>query len=134
MVRLQDDLFEAVNADWLTHTDIPSDRPRIAAFDELVIHNEQTLMHDFATIATFDEPVMTEFAKFYKKAGDFIERFEFGTDPVRPEIDKIEKLSDYAALVASLPELILIVPSRFPGQSMTRSRRCKILHGRYLNE
>ena len=107
MVRLQDDLFEAVNADWLTHTDIPSDRPRIAAFDELVIHNEQTLMHDFVTIDTFDEPVMTEFAKFYKKAGDFIERFEFGTDPVRPEIDKIEKLSDYAALVARLPELIL---------------------------
>ena len=67
MVRIQDDLFEAVNADWLTHTDIPSDRHRIAAFDELVNHNEQTLMHDFATIDTFGEPVMTEFAKFYKK-------------------------------------------------------------------
>jgi putative endopeptidase len=75
MVRIQDDLFEAVNAEWLAKTEIPSDRPRIAAFDELVISNEQTLMHDFATIHEFDEPVMTEFAKFYKKAGDFIERF-----------------------------------------------------------
>ena len=66
MVRIQDDLFEAVNAEWLAKTEIPSDRPRIAAFDELVISNEQTLMHDFVTIHKFDEPVMTEFAKFYK--------------------------------------------------------------------
>ena len=58
MVKIQDDLFEAVNAEWLANTDIPSDRPRIAAFDELVISNEQTLMHDFATIKQFDIPVM----------------------------------------------------------------------------
>lgn len=41
MVRIQDDLFEAVNAEWLEKTEIPSDRPRIAAFDELVINNEK---------------------------------------------------------------------------------------------
>ena len=29
MVRIQDDLFEAVNAEWLAKTEIPSDRPRI---------------------------------------------------------------------------------------------------------
>ncbi len=107
MVRIQDDLFEAVNAEWLAKTEIPSDRPRIAAFDELVISNEQTLMHDFATIHEFDEPVMTEFAKFYKKAGDFIERFEFGTEPVKPELEKISAISDFETLTSKFADLIL---------------------------
>ena len=107
MVRIQDDLFEAVNAEWLAETEIPSDRPRIAAFDELVISNEQTLMHDFATIHEFDEPVMTEFAKFYKKAGDFIERFEFGTEPVKPELEKISAILDFETLTSKFADLIL---------------------------
>ena len=107
MVRIQDDLFEAVNAEWLAKTEIPSDRPRIAAFDELVISNEQTLMHDFVTIHKFDEPVMTEFAKFYKKAGDFIERFEFGTEPVKPELEKISTISDFETLTSKFADLIL---------------------------
>ena len=107
MVRIQDDLFEAVNAEWLAKTEIPSDRPRIAAFDELVISNEQTLMHDFATIHEFDEPVMTDFAKFYKKAGDFIERFEFGTEPVKPELEKISAISDFETLTSKFADLIL---------------------------
>lgn len=107
MVRIQDDLFEAVNAEWLAKTEIPSDRPRIAAFDELVISNEQTLMHDFATIHEFDEPFMTEFAKFYKKAGDFIERFEFGTEPVKPELEKISAILDFETLTSKFADLIL---------------------------
>ena len=107
MVRIQDDLFEAVNAEWLAKTEIPSDRPRIAAFDELVISNEQTLMHDFATIHEFDEPVMTEFAKFYKKAGDFIECFEFGTEPVKPELEKISAILDFETLTSKFADLIL---------------------------
>ena len=107
MVKIQDDLFEAVNAEWLANTEIPSDRPRIAAFDELVISNEQTLMHDFATIKQFDIPVMNEFAKFYKKAGDFIERFEFGVTPVQPEIDKLSAIEDFDDLAKQIPDLIL---------------------------
>lgn len=107
MVRIQDDLFEAVNAEWLETTEIPSDRPRIAAFDELVINNEKTLMHDFATIEKFDDPVMTEFAKFYKKAGDFTERFEYGTDPVKPELEKIASITDFETLTTKFADLIL---------------------------
>lgn len=107
MVRIQDDLFEAVNAQWLAETEIPADRPRIAAFDELVISNEQLLMHDFATIEQFDSPVMNEFAKFYKKASDFIERFEFGVTPVQPEIDRLSAIDNFADWVTQIPDLIL---------------------------
>jgi putative endopeptidase len=107
MVRIQDDLFAAVNAEWLEKTEIPGDRPRIADFDELVISNEKTLMTDFATIHEFDDPIMTEFAKYYKKAGDFVERFEFGTDPVKPEIDKVTAISNFDDLTAKFADLIL---------------------------
>ncbi|GFH42234.1 neutral endopeptidase [Lactococcus hodotermopsidis] len=106
MVSVKDDLFEAINADWLEKTEIPSDRPRIAAFDELVIHNEKTLMADFATVTTFDDPVMAEFGKFYKKAGDFIERFEFGVAPVKPELEKVENLRDFADFESKLADFI----------------------------
>lgn len=114
MVRIQDDLFEAVNAEWLANTEIPSDRARIAAFDELVINNEKTLMADFAATQSFDDPVMTEFAKFYKKAGDFIERFEFGTDPVKPEIAKISAISNFDELVAKLADDEFALASQIP--------------------
>ena len=37
MTRIQDDLFATVNAEWLEQVQIPADKPRISAFDELVL-------------------------------------------------------------------------------------------------
>lgn len=37
MTRIQDDLFATVNAEWLENAEIPADKPRISAFDELVL-------------------------------------------------------------------------------------------------
>lgn len=42
MTRIQDDLFATVNAEWLEQAQIPTDKPRISAFDELVLENEKT--------------------------------------------------------------------------------------------
>ena len=44
MTRIQDDLFATVNAEWLENTEIPADKPRISAFDELVLKNEKNLL------------------------------------------------------------------------------------------
>ena len=43
MTRIQDDLFATVNAEWLENAEIPADKPRISAFDELVLKNEKNL-------------------------------------------------------------------------------------------
>ncbi|GFH41058.1 M13 family metallopeptidase [Lactococcus insecticola] len=115
MVRIQDDLFEAVNADWLATAEIPSDRPRLGAFDELVIENEARLMNDFATTTDFgDDTVMNEFAKFYQKAGDFTARAAFGTAVVKPELARVERLRDFADLENQLADLILTSQASLP--------------------
>lgn len=41
MTKVQDNLFEAVNKEWLETTEIPADKPRISAFDELVLEIEK---------------------------------------------------------------------------------------------
>ena len=50
MTRIQDDLFATVNAEWLENAEIPADKPRISAFDELVLKNEKNLAKDLADL------------------------------------------------------------------------------------
>ena len=50
MTRIQDDLFATVNAEWLENAEIPADKPRISAFDELVLKNEKNLAKDLACL------------------------------------------------------------------------------------
>ena len=51
MTRIQDDLFATVNAEWLENAKIPADKPRISAFDELVLKNEKNLAKDLAELS-----------------------------------------------------------------------------------
>ncbi|KKW71579.1 Oligopeptidase O1, Metallo peptidase, MEROPS family M13 [Lactococcus cremoris] len=67
MTRVQDDLFATVNADWLKEAQIPADKPRISAFDELVLKNEKNLAHDLTELSKnlpTDNPELLEAIKF----------------------------------------------------------------------
>ena len=46
-IRIQDDLYEAVNGEWLATAVIPSDRPTAGGFSELDQNVEKLLMEDF---------------------------------------------------------------------------------------
>ena len=48
--RLQDDFYNAINADWLKTAKIPADRPATGGFQDLVENIEKTLMADFAAM------------------------------------------------------------------------------------
>ncbi|XOW25575.1 hypothetical protein QK917_13125 [Lactococcus lactis] len=52
MTRIQDDLFATVNAEWLENAEIPADKPRISAFDELVLKNEKKI-REFLKLTRF---------------------------------------------------------------------------------
>ena len=91
MTRVQDDLFATVNADWLKEAQIPADKPRISAFDELVLKNEKNLAHDLTELSKnlpTDNPELLEAIKFYNKAGDWEKR----RDPVAEKISINAKL------------------------------------------
>ena len=45
-VRIQDDLYQYVNADWIKNAKIPSDMPATGGFMSLHLDVEKTLMAD----------------------------------------------------------------------------------------
>ncbi|MDR0199003.1 MAG: peptidase M13 [Streptococcaceae bacterium] len=104
MVKIQDDLFESVNAEWLEKTDIPSDRPRIAAFDELVIKIEKDLGEELPSLEA--EGVLGEALEFYHAAGDWDARNASDLTAVKNELTKVQNLTDFADFRSNLTELV----------------------------
>lgn len=49
--RPQDNLYLAVNSEWLKNAKIPSDRSRTSSFDGIDLNIEKELMQDFADFA-----------------------------------------------------------------------------------
>ena len=70
-VRIQDDLYQAVNGQWLQQAVIPDDRPTTGGFSLLDQNVEKTLMDDFGNFAkgtkTTDVETMDQAIKLYKK-------------------------------------------------------------------
>ena len=114
MVSIKDDLFEAVNEDWLKETEIPSDRPRISAFDNLVINNEDLLMKDFAGDFETSNSVMKEFMKFYHKTQDYAARDAYGTKPVLPQLKEVESIKDFSDFKKRAADLVLNSSAELP--------------------
>lgn len=97
-IRIQDDLYEAVNGDWIKNATIPSDRPVAGGFAELDMNVEKKLMSDFKDFANdtkvckIDE--IKEATKLYKKYIDVESRDKDGINPVLPLLNKIDSLKD----------------------------------------
>jgi putative endopeptidase len=109
-VRPQDDLYEAVNSQWLATTQIPADRPMVSMFSELATKVEDLLMADFAkmssqTAAQFD--ILPEFLKFYALASDYETRNAQGAQPLAPYLAEINALNSLRDLSAALPGFIM---------------------------
>ena len=110
MTRIQDDLFAAVNADWLATAEIPSDKPRISAFDELVLEIEKNLTADLSALTKTlptDNAELAEAIKFYKKAGDWQARNNSDFSAVKAQLDKVASLNSFADFLSALTEITL---------------------------
>ncbi|MCL1854708.1 MAG: M13 family metallopeptidase [Clostridia bacterium] len=109
-LRPQDDLYAAVNAEWLSVAEIPANKFMVGGFDDLGEQVEQLLMTDFAamtdeTAAQFE--ALPEFLQLYAMAADYEARDEQGAQPLAPYLAEIDGLSSLAELSASLPSFIL---------------------------
>ncbi|MBP2057431.1 putative endopeptidase [Lactobacillus colini] len=101
--RPQDNLYLAVNSEWIENTEIPSDRSRIASFDKIALNIEKELMQDFADFADGkkDLPDIPNFKKAvdaYKVARDFDKRNAEGAEPIKADLAKITGLKNLAEL------------------------------------
>ena len=75
MVRIQDDLYEYVNGEWIKSAIIPDDRPMAGGFAELMDGVEKTMMQDFKELSTgqkhSDIIGMNDTIKLYNQYGHF---------------------------------------------------------------
>lgn len=99
--RPQDNLYLAVNSEWLEKVKIPSDRSRIASFDNIDLNVEKNLMNDFADFADGKKEVadvsnLKKAVELYKLARDFKRRNEDGAKPIQADLTLLESIRDFA--------------------------------------
>ena len=116
-VRIQDDLYEAVNGEWLKTAVIPDDKPITGGFASLDEGVEKLMMADFKAFAegskTTDIPQMKYAVALYKKVLDAKRRNEEGIAPALPLLEKlraIKSVEDLNAQAAKLLELGVELP------------------------
>ena len=95
---LKDDLYQAVNGEWLKTAVIPADRPTAGGFSELDLNIEKTLMHDLGEMLEGknvpDDKHLKEFLKYYKLASDFETRNAEGFEPAKKYLDAVLTIKD----------------------------------------
>ena len=96
-VRIQDDLYEAVNGEWLKTAVIPDDKPITGGFASLDEGVEKLMMADFKAFAegskTTDIPQMKYAVALYKKVLDAKRRNEEGIAPALPLLEKLRAMA-----------------------------------------
>ena len=110
-VRIQDDLYEAVNGEWLKTAVIPEDRPTTGGFSDLDQGVEKIMMADFAAFAagekTSDIPEMKYAVALYRKVLDTDRRNREGIAPALPLLERIRGIETVEELNAQAAELLI---------------------------
>ena len=96
-VRIQDDLYQYVNGEWIKNAVIPADKPMTGGFSLLADDVEKLLMDDCAKFASGEEkpdiPIIEDAVRLYKKALDVKARGDAGMKPLYPLLDKIKSIT-----------------------------------------
>ncbi len=102
-VRPGDDFFSYVNGKWVQATEIPSDRASYGIFAILGDESQESVR------AIIEESASGDFAKgtdeqkvgdLYRSFMDTATRDERGIEPLQPELDRIDAISNYEDLAA----------------------------------
>lgn len=109
-VRLQDDFYTAVNAQWLMESVIPDDQPTDNPMQTLDKEVTQTLISDFKAMMESEDDVdgaLGEFIKLYRMQLDYDTREQLGTEPLKPFLDKIESINNFDDLNSVLYDMTI---------------------------
>lgn len=96
---IKDDLYEAVNGEWLKTAKIPDDKPATGGFNDLVDEIDKQLMNDFDAYAAgkekSDDSRFNEMIKLYRLAKKFDWRKKVGPQPLKRMLASVENLNSY---------------------------------------
>ena len=109
-IRIQDDLYEFVNHDWLEQAVIPEDKPTAGGFADLALGVEELLIGDLNKMCEegkYPDAYLENACKLYKAIKDVKRRKKDGIRPALKRLSKIEKLKTIAVFNRRLPELLL---------------------------
>lgn len=110
-VRIQDDLYEAVNGEWLKTAVIPDDKATTGGFSTLAQNVEKIMMDDFKAFAEgkkeTDIKEMRYAISLYKKILDTERRDREGVAPVLPVLEKIKALETVEDLNKAAKDFLL---------------------------
>ncbi|MCT3400820.1 M13 family metallopeptidase [Lentilactobacillus hilgardii] len=107
---LKDDLYQAVNGRWEKTAKIPADHSSTGGFMDLNDNIDKELMHDLDDLKaknkdSFEAP-FSEMLKLYELAQNFKKRDADGADPLKPYLEKIENISNFADLNGQLADWV----------------------------
>ena len=104
-IRLEDDFYSYVNNKWLEETKIPSDKPLIASFIELIITNEEKLMRDLKEFSekgvdpkVYKDELFNQFISIYRQALNKEKRNQEGNGFILDFINQIKKIKSFRSL------------------------------------
>ncbi len=109
-VRIQDDLYNYVNGEWLENAVIPDDKPITGGFADLSDGVEKTLIADlnaFCKSGEYPNDYMKRACVLYAAAKNVKKRNRAGIRPVLKSLDRINRLTGIAHFNRVLKDLAL---------------------------
>lgn len=109
-IRIQDDLYEYVNHEWLEKAVIPDDKPTAGGFSDLATNVEELLMGEFKKMKDGELEIPNSYlanaVKLYAKAIDTKRRNKEGIRPILKTLKKIEKLNNMSSFNRNLADFV----------------------------
>jgi len=97
-----DNFFMYANGTWVKNTPIPASETRWGSFNSLYNDNEKHLHEILEDVSSKDNPAGSNEQKvgdLYKSGMDTVAIEKLGFDPVKPQLAKINAITDYKGLV-----------------------------------
>lgn len=109
-VRVQDDLYQATNREWLESVTLNSFSPLYGNADDIQDTLNQTLFSDLDKMIVGEllvpNDALAQFVTFMYVAGDLQQREQLGATPIRPYFDKIDAIQSLEDLQQTFTEWV----------------------------
>lgn len=109
-VRIQDDLYNYVNGEWLENAVIPDDKPTCGGFADLAVGVEKLMIADFNEMVesgSYPDEYVERACGLYAAAKDVKRRSREGVRPVLKNLKKIKSMTGISSFNRNLKEFIL---------------------------
>lgn len=109
MSAARQDLYQAVNGEWIKQATIPADKPTTGGFSDLVDDIEKTLMADLDGMINTPptDAKLSQAVRLYALAKDFARRESEGTAPLKARLRELTALTGYQDAQSKLATWLL---------------------------